>query len=85
MWHRVALVRTEVSEDRIASIIRVTRIGELGTLLVSSNRSTLRRKIRVLRLLDTVSVVPSSPIFVTLMNEVIVGLDRGPLSPCESK
>jgi hypothetical protein len=27
---RVALVRTEVSEELIASFIRVTRIGELG-------------------------------------------------------
>jgi hypothetical protein len=40
----VALVRTDVSEERIASIIRVSRIGELGTTLtVTSNRSTLRR------------------------------------------
>jgi hypothetical protein len=34
MLRRVALVRTEVSEERIASIIMVTRIGELGTLAV---------------------------------------------------
>jgi hypothetical protein len=33
-----------VSEERIASIIRVKRISELGTLLVTSNLSTLRRK-----------------------------------------
>jgi demethoxyubiquinone hydroxylase (CLK1/Coq7/Cat5 family) len=32
-WHRVAHVRTDVSEERIATIIRVTRIGELGTTL----------------------------------------------------
>jgi hypothetical protein len=39
----VALVRTYVSEGGIASIIRVTRIGKLGTTLaVISNRSTLR-------------------------------------------
>jgi hypothetical protein len=31
---RVALVETYVTEERIASIIRVTRIGELGTLTV---------------------------------------------------
>jgi hypothetical protein len=37
----VALVRTDVSEDRSASIIRVT-IGELGTLAVTINRNTLR-------------------------------------------
>jgi hypothetical protein len=30
---RVALVRTDVSEELSASIIRVTRIGELGTTL----------------------------------------------------
>jgi hypothetical protein len=29
MLHRVALVRTDVSEERSASIIRVTIIGEL--------------------------------------------------------
>jgi hypothetical protein len=39
---RVALVRTDVSAERIASIIRATRIGELGTTLaVTSNRRTL--------------------------------------------
>jgi hypothetical protein len=31
MLHRVALVRTAVSEEFSAYIIRVTRIGELGT------------------------------------------------------
>jgi hypothetical protein len=30
MFHLVALLRTDVSEERTASIIRVTRIGELG-------------------------------------------------------
>jgi hypothetical protein len=40
----VALVRTDVLEERSASIIRVIRIGELGTkLAVTSNRRTLRR------------------------------------------
>jgi hypothetical protein len=29
----VAHVRTDISEERFASIIRVTRIGELGTML----------------------------------------------------
>jgi hypothetical protein len=41
---RVALVRTNVSEELSASIVRLTRIGELGTTLaVTSNRRTLRR------------------------------------------
>jgi hypothetical protein len=45
MLRRVALVRTDVSEERSASFIRVTRIAELGTMLaVTSNRPTLQRK-----------------------------------------
>jgi hypothetical protein len=44
MLHRVALVLTDVSEEPRACIIRMTRIGELGTTLsVTSNRLTLRR------------------------------------------
>jgi hypothetical protein len=44
MLHRVALVRTDASEELSASFIRVIRIGELGTeLAVTSNRHTLRR------------------------------------------
>jgi hypothetical protein len=39
MLFRVAFSRTDVSEERIASSITVTRIGELGTTLaVTSNR-----------------------------------------------
>jgi hypothetical protein len=46
MLHHVALVRTDVSEERNASFIRVTRIGELGTTLaISSNRRTLRKSV----------------------------------------
>jgi hypothetical protein len=41
---RVALVRTDVSEEVSASFIRVTRIGELGTTLaVTSDRRMLQR------------------------------------------
>jgi hypothetical protein len=66
MLRRVALVRTDVSEELCASFIRVTRIGELGnTLAVNCNRRTLRR------LLVRASVVPSSPILVTLMKEAL--------------
>jgi hypothetical protein len=60
MLRRVALVRTDVSEEPGASYIRVTRIGELGT------RNFLRS---VCRLLVAACVVPSSPILVTLMKE----------------
>jgi hypothetical protein len=46
MSRRVVLVIADVSEELIASFIRVTRIGELGTrLAVTSNRITLQRSI----------------------------------------
>jgi hypothetical protein len=61
MLRRVALVRTDVSEELSASsIIKVTRIGKLRTTLAVTN---------VRLLLVTVNVVPSSPILVTLMME----------------
>jgi hypothetical protein len=41
MLHRVDLVTKDVSKEHIASIIRVTRKGELGTLAVTSNYSTI--------------------------------------------
>jgi hypothetical protein len=45
MLRHVDLVKTDVSEERIATIIRLTSIGELGTrLAVTSNGSTLRGK-----------------------------------------
>jgi hypothetical protein len=48
MLHSLDLVRTGVSEEPSAFIIRVTRIGELGTtLIVTSNRCTLRKNTKV--------------------------------------
>jgi hypothetical protein len=65
MLYRVVLVRTDFSEEFSASLIRVTRIGELGrTLAVTSNRRTLLFLVRA-------SVGPSSPILVTLMKEAL--------------
>jgi hypothetical protein len=44
MLRRVALVRTDVSEELSASFIRVTRIGVLGTTLaLTSNQRTLQQ------------------------------------------
>jgi hypothetical protein len=58
----VVLERTDISEDLSSSIIRVTRIDELGTTLaITSNRQPLRR------LLVIANVVPSSPILLILM------------------
>jgi hypothetical protein len=49
MLRHVALVTTDVSQELSASIIRVTRISEIGTTLaVTSNRRTLRRNAIVL-------------------------------------
>jgi hypothetical protein len=38
MLRHVALVRTDVWKELSASIIRVTRLGELGTLAVTSHQ-----------------------------------------------
>jgi hypothetical protein len=71
MLGRVALVRTDVSEEVSAAFIRVTRICEIGTTpAVTSHRHTLRRN-SVRRLLVTANVVPSLPILVTLMKEAV--------------
>jgi hypothetical protein len=66
MLRRVALERTNVSEKLTASFIRVTTIGELWTTLAVT---IFLRSVR--RLLVTASVVPSSPIIVTLMKEAL--------------
>jgi hypothetical protein len=65
MLRRVALVRTDVTEERSVSSIRI-RIGELGTTpAVTSNGLSVRQ------LLVTAGVVPSSLILVTLMKEAL--------------
>jgi hypothetical protein len=44
LLRRVAIIRTDVSEEPGASFIRVTKIGEFGTTqAATSNRRTLRR------------------------------------------
>jgi hypothetical protein len=48
MLRLVALVRTDVSEELSPCISRVTRIGELGNLSVTSNVRTLRRNTKSL-------------------------------------
>jgi hypothetical protein len=65
MLRRVTLVRTDGSEERVVSIIRVTRIDEVGTTLAVTSIHSVRR------LIVTASVVPSSPILVTLMKEAL--------------
>jgi hypothetical protein len=65
MLRCVTLVRTDVPEEFSVSFIRVTRISELGMLAVTSNRRML------IQLLVTASVVPTSPILVTVMKETL--------------
>jgi hypothetical protein len=65
MLRRVALVRTDVSEEPGASFIRVTRIGPTYT---AKKYLAFFRSVR--RLLVAACVIPSSPILVTLMKEV---------------
>jgi hypothetical protein len=44
MLPHVCLIRTDISDERSTSIIRVTRFVQLGTMLaVTSNRRKLRR------------------------------------------
>jgi hypothetical protein len=62
MLRRVALVRTEVSEELSTCFIRVTRIGKIGTTLaVTGNRRTLRKNNKSLGIfLDLFLIVLSS-------------------------
>jgi hypothetical protein len=69
MLRRVDLVRTNVSYERIAFIIRVIRVGELGTTQAVTGNIVLL--CRVLRLLVTADVVLSSPILLALLMEAI--------------
>jgi hypothetical protein len=45
MLRREALVGTDVSEELSASIIRVTRIGEIGTTLAAKKNAKFLRNI----------------------------------------
>jgi beta-lactamase superfamily II metal-dependent hydrolase len=42
MLRRVSLLKTDVSEELRASVIKVTRTSELGTLTVTAMRCTVR-------------------------------------------
>jgi hypothetical protein len=68
MLRRVVLVRTD---ELSITIIRLTRIGELGTLAVINKPHAQKIFLcSVCRLLVTAEV-PSSPILVTLMMEAL--------------
>jgi hypothetical protein len=67
----MTLVRTDVSKEPKASIIKLARIGELGTLIL------FLRSVR--RLLVRANFVPTSPILVTLMMEAILSSETSVL------
>jgi hypothetical protein len=54
MLRRVAHIRTDISEECSASIIWVARIGGLGILAVTSNRSTLRRNTIIILMMEAI-------------------------------
>jgi hypothetical protein len=66
MLCRVALVRTDVSEELSASFTRVTRIGELGTTLAVTSKSWQRASVA------SNGYFLSSPILVTLRMEALI-------------
>jgi hypothetical protein len=68
---RVAIVRTGISEQHISSIIRVTRIAELGRKLAVT--------ISVLQLLGAANIISSSSILVNLMMEAILSSETSVL------
>jgi hypothetical protein len=90
MLRCVVLVRTDVSEELIASIINVTKIDELGTTLaVISNRRKMRRNtntnthlvfLRSVRRLLVTGNFHSLPILVTLMMESICSFETSVLT-----
>jgi hypothetical protein len=53
MLRHVSLVRTDVKEDRIASIMRETKIGELGTTISSQRASVATYCQRCFQLADS--------------------------------
>jgi hypothetical protein len=71
MLRLVDLVRTDVSEELSASFIRVARIGELGTLAVTSNRRPLRRNTKY-ELGTTLAVTSSCLVFLRSGRRLLV-------------
>jgi hypothetical protein len=82
MLHYVALVRIDVSEERSTSIIKVTRIGELRTVLaVTSNHYYVYIVfIRSMRQLLVIANVLSSPVHITLMMKALCSSEMSLLS-----
>jgi hypothetical protein len=84
MLRRVALARTDGSDELSASFIRVIKIGEIRNNASCNQQPTHTAIVflrSALRLLVTASVVPISPILVTLMKEALCSSET---SVCKS-
>jgi hypothetical protein len=80
MLRRVALVRTDVSEEDVTSNIRVKRISEIGTTLALASNCSILLLRSVLRLLANANVVPISLILFTLIMEAIFSSETSVLT-----
>jgi hypothetical protein len=69
------VLKTDVSEEHIGSIIRVTRIGALGATLAVN-----RKPRSVLLFLVMADVVPSSSILFSLITEAILSSETSVLT-----
>jgi hypothetical protein len=69
----VDLVRTDVSNEDVASIFRVERISELGSLAITNNEAQYRINIRSQRasVAITDNIVPSALTISTLKMDLI--------------
>jgi hypothetical protein len=62
VFRRVALVRTDVLEERMTSIIKVTRIGEIRTTVAVTSNRNLRCLLRLLVIANVpISAIPCHP------------------------
>jgi hypothetical protein len=78
MLRRVALVRNNVSEELSDSFIRVTRIGELGTTAVPSNRRKLRKNTNFVLTLYCICI---DSVFIRSVRRLLVTANVVPSSP----
>jgi hypothetical protein len=80
MLRRADLVRTDVLEELITSIIRVTRLDELGTTLAVTNNQCMLVFLRSVRWMLVTANVNSSDILATLIMEVLISSETSVLT-----
>jgi hypothetical protein len=85
MLSRVPLVIVDVSEELSASIIRVIRVGEIGTLAVTNNRNTQENTtttttIIIITIIITITVTITTTVFLRSMLQLLVTANVVPSS-----